>query len=172
MTRAYFPVSGNWNPSGSPRGHRVLGVGCRCRSAPRGAVAEAPARSRRSAKDGVRITGQAGDRTLGRTPIRLGGANDRKNSTTPGWIRTSDPGIRNLRRDDFATPGEITKSTVSVCPSTTSGSTSDFASTTSFTAQRAKKAADLRSPQIQSWPSKTNDSSRASLQPDGLKGSA
>lgn len=76
---------------------------------------------------------------------------------TPGWTRTSDPGIRNLRRDNFAVPEETTKSTVSLCPSTTSGSTSDFASTASFTAQRAEKAADLRNPQIQSWPSRTND---------------
>ena len=73
-----------------------------------------------------------------------------KKTSTPGWTRTSDPGIRNLMRDDFKGPEEITKSTCSLCPSTTCESTSDFASTTSFTAQRAEKAADLRNPQIKS----------------------
>jgi hypothetical protein len=78
---------------------------------------------------------------------------------TPGWTRTSGLAfwIRNLRWDDFATPEETTKSTFSLCWSTTSESMSGFASTASFTAQRAEKAADLRNPQIQSWPSKTND---------------
>jgi len=69
-------------------------------------------------------------------------------TSTPGWIRTSDPGIRNLRRDDFNGSEETTKSTPSLCPSATSESTSDFASTTSFTAQRAEKGTDLRNPQI------------------------
>jgi len=72
-----------------------------------------------------------------------------KSSSAPGWTRTSDLGIRNLRRDDFASPEETTKSTFSLCPSTTSESTFDFASTASFTVQRAKKGADLRNPQIQ-----------------------
>ena len=73
-----------------------------------------------------------------------------KSSSAPGWTRTSDPGIRNLRRDDFAVPEETTKSIFSRCRSTTSESTSDFASTASFPAQRAEKGTDLRIPQIQS----------------------
>ena len=49
------------------------------------------------------------------------------------------------------------------------GSTSDVASPTSFTAQRAKKAADLRNPQIERWPSQPHDSSLAEVLPDGLR---
>ncbi|MEI8227928.1 MAG: hypothetical protein WCH77_06650 [Planctomycetota bacterium] len=93
-------------------------------------------------------------------------------TTTPGWTRTSDPGIRNLRRGDLAVSEEITKSTFRRCQATTSGSRSDFAWVPSFTTQRAEKAADLRNPQIKSWPSRTNDSSLAEILPDGLKGSA
>ena len=84
-------------------------------------------------------------------------------SNTPGWTRTSDPGIRNLRRDDFAIPEETTKSTVSLCSSTTSESTSDFARTASFTAQMAEKAADLRIPQIEIGLQK-------SIRPDLIRG--
>ena len=82
---------------------------------------------------------------------------------TPGWTRTSDPGIRNLRQDDFAIPEETTKSTVSLCSSTTSESTSDFARTASFTAQMAEKAADLRIPQIEIGLQK-------SIRPDLIRG--
>ena len=78
------------------RGHRVLVVGGCSLSAPRGAVAEA-----RSPKPAVsQGRGENYGAGRGRTP-RLaipwkgGCANDRKNSTTPGWTRTSDPGIRN-----------------------------------------------------------------------------
>jgi hypothetical protein len=68
--------------------------------------------------------------------------------STPGWTRTSDPGIRNLRRDDFASPEETTKCDVSRCRSTTSESMSDFTSSASFTAHSAEKGTDLRNPQI------------------------
>jgi len=84
-------------------------------------------------------------------------------TTTPGWTRTSDPGIRNLRRDDFACPEETTKCDVSRCRSTTSESMSGFASTASFTAQRAEKAADLRIPQIEIG-------LRKSIRPDLIRG--
>jgi len=67
---------------------------------------------------------------------------------TPGWIRTSDPGIRNLRRDDFAVPEETTKSTLSFCPSTTSASISGFVTAVSFIAHGLDKGTDLRNPQI------------------------
>ncbi len=68
---------------------------------------------------------------------------------TPGWTRTSDPEIRKFRRDSFASPEETTKLVVSRCPQTTSESTSGFASSASFLAQRAEKATDLRIPRIQ-----------------------
>jgi hypothetical protein len=84
-------------------------------------------------------------------------------SSTPGWTRTSDPGIRNLRRDDFAVPEETTKSTFSLCASTTSEGTSDSASTFSFTAQRVEKGADLRNPQIEIG-------LRKSIRPDLIRG--
>jgi len=83
--------------------------------------------------------------------------------STPGWTRTSDPGIRNLRRDNFACPEETTKCDVSRCRSTTSESMSGFASTASFTAQRAEKAADLRIPQIEIG-------LRKSIRPDLIRG--
>jgi hypothetical protein len=67
---------------------------------------------------------------------------------TPGWTRTSDPGIRNLRREDVATPGETSKSAVSRCRSTTSESISGFATVVGFTAQGTEKGTDLRNPQI------------------------
>ena len=68
---------------------------------------------------------------------------------TPGWTRTSDPGIRNFRRNDFASPEETTKSNFSFGPSMTCENTCDFASTASFTAQMAEKGGDLRNPRIQ-----------------------
>ncbi len=68
--------------------------------------------------------------------------------STPGWTRTSDPGIRKFRRDSFESPEETTKLVVSRCPQTTSESTSEFASSASFLAQRAEKAPDLRIPRI------------------------
>ena len=69
--------------------------------------------------------------------------------STLGWTRTSDPEIRNVRGNDFATPEETTESTVSLCPSTTFENPSDFASTVSFTADGTEKGTDLRNPQIQ-----------------------
>ena len=84
----------------------------------------------------------------GRLRSRGGIAELGKGLTTPGWTRTSDPGIGNLRRDDFAVPEETTKSTVNPCPSTTSESTFDFASTASFTAEGMEKGTGLRNPQI------------------------
>ncbi len=92
--------------------------------------------------------GRPGHLGPGRRHRRPGHPQIAKNRNPPGWTRTTDLGIRNLRRGDFNGPEETTKSTVSLCPSTTSGSTSDFASTTNFTAQRAEKVADLRNPQI------------------------
>jgi hypothetical protein len=66
------------------------------------------------------------------TPARV--AVNPEKTNTPGWTRTSDPGIRNLRRDDFASPEETTKSNFSRCRSTTAESISGFVTTVSFTA--------------------------------------
>ena len=67
---------------------------------------------------------------------------------TPGWTRTSDPGIRKFRRDDFASREETTKSVVRRCRQTASESMSGFATIVSFTAQRSEKGTSLRNPQI------------------------
>ena len=69
-------------------------------------------------------------------------------SSAPGWTRTTDPGIRKFRRDDYASPDETTKSIVSRCRPTTSVSRPGFAQVASITALRAETAADLRNPQI------------------------
>jgi hypothetical protein len=71
------------------------------------------------------------------------------NRNTPGRTRTCNPRFRSLRRIDFATPEETTKSTVSRCRNTTSASVSGFAAVVSFTVQRLEKGTDLRNPQIQ-----------------------
>ena len=67
---------------------------------------------------------------------------------TPGWTRTSDPGIRNFRLGDFASPEEIKKYVVTHCPATTCESTSSFTSIVGFTAHGLEKGTDLRNPQI------------------------
>jgi len=67
--------------------------------------------------------------------------------STPGRTRTCNPRFRSLRRGNFADAEDATKSTFSRCPAMTSDSRTDFARVASFTAQRAKKAVDLRNPQ-------------------------
>ena len=63
--------------------------------------------------------------------------------------RTPSPRFRSLRRDDFATPEEITKSIVSRCRTSTSESISGFAAVVSFAGEGSEKGTDLRNPQIQ-----------------------
>ena len=75
-------------------------------------------------------------------------SDDPTRQTCERSTRTYNTRFRSLRRLDFATPEETTKSTVSRCRSMTWGSISSFAAFVSFTVQRREKVADLRNPQI------------------------
>jgi len=63
------------------------------------------------------------------------------NSNTPGEARIPNPRFRRLRRIDFATPEEITKSTVSDDGQTIYEGISGFAAVASFTGEGSEKTA-------------------------------
>jgi hypothetical protein len=84
-------------------------------------------------------------------------------------LDSNQPGIRNLRRDDFVSPSENMKCVVSRCQSTTSGTTSGFNAVVSLAAQWSEKGIDVRIPHVQIGRGKTPGKHEPSAGISGLR---
>ena len=129
-------------PGGSGR-HPVVGEGCPCER--RGH--DDPRRQGR----GSSVPGREQCHVAASMPLDdAGGALvSQCFSSTSGEARTPNSRFRSLRRIDFATPEETTKSTVSRYRSMTLKSISSFAAVVSFAGEVSEKGTNLRNPQIQ-----------------------